>query len=69
MIFVTKVLHKLRFDKYLFSGRYSYEIKNITIVLHLIIFKCRIIEAGRVAAAQIVTVKPTGCGFDPHSRR
>ena len=22
-----------------------------------------------VAAARSVTVKPTGCGFDPHSRR
>ena len=28
-----------------------------------------IIEAGRGAAAQRVSVKPTGCGFDPHSRR
>ena len=28
-----------------------------------------IIEAGRGAAAQGVTAKPTGCGFDPHSRR
>ena len=27
------------------------------------------IEASRGAAAQGVTVKPTGCGFDPHSRR
>ena len=26
-------------------------------------------EATRGAAAQSVTVKPTGCGFDPHSRR
>ena len=26
-------------------------------------------EASRGAAAQSVTVKPTGCGFDPHSRR
>ena len=25
--------------------------------------------ASRGAAAQSVTVKPTGCGFDPHSRR
>ena len=25
-------------------------------------------EASRGAAAQSVTVKPTGCGFDPHSR-
>ena len=24
---------------------------------------------GRGAAARGVTVKPTGCGFDPHSRR
>ena len=27
------------------------------------------LEASRGAAAQRVTVKPTGCGFDPHSRR
>ena len=27
------------------------------------------IEAGRGAAARGVTTKPTGCGFDPHSRR
>ena len=27
------------------------------------------IEAIRGAGAQSVTVKPTGCGFDPHSRR
>ena len=26
-------------------------------------------EANRGAGAQSVTVKPTGCGFDPHSRR
>ena len=26
-------------------------------------------EASRGAAAGSVTVKPTGCGFDPHSRR
>ena len=28
-----------------------------------------IIEASRGAAPRGVTVKPTGCGFDPHSRR
>ena len=28
-----------------------------------------ITEASRGAAAQGVTVKPTGCGFDPHSKR
>ena len=28
-----------------------------------------ILEASRGAAARGVTVKPTGCGFDPHSRR
>ena len=27
------------------------------------------IEASRGAAARAVTVKPTGCGFNPHSRR
>ena len=26
-------------------------------------------EASRSAGAQSVTVKPTGCGFDPDSRR
>ena len=28
-----------------------------------------IIKASRGAAAQGVTAKPTGCGFEPHSRR
>ena len=28
-----------------------------------------LVEAGRGAAARGVTAKPTGCGFDPHSRR
>ena len=28
-----------------------------------------IFEARRGAGAQSVTVKPTGCGFDPHSKR
>ena len=27
------------------------------------------IEASRGAVAQSVTVNPTGCGLDPHSRR
>ena len=27
------------------------------------------IEARRGARAQSVTIKPTGCGFDPHSKR
>ena len=31
-------------------------------------FKNEEIEAGRGAAARGVTAKPTGCGFDPHSR-
>ena len=30
---------------------------------------CILIEASRGAAARGVTVKPTECGFDPHSRR
>ena len=29
----------------------------------------KIIEASRDAGAQSVTVKSTGCGFDPHSRK
>ena len=28
-----------------------------------------LVVAGRGAAARGATVKPTGCGFDPHSRR
>ena len=33
-------------------------------------FKAHInVEASRGAAARGVTVKPTGCGFDPHTRR
>ena len=35
----------------------------------ILIFFVRLVEAGCGAAAQSVTVKPTGCGFDPHSRR
>ena len=31
--------------------------------------KFKIQETSRPAAARGVTVKPTGCGFDPHSRR
>ena len=27
------------------------------------------LKAGRGAVARGVTAKPTGCGFDPHSRR
>ena len=32
-------------------------------------FNYSMIEAGRGAAARGVTAKPTGCGFDSHSRR
>ena len=32
-----------------------------------IILVCFSVEAGRGTAAQSVTVKPTGRGFDPHS--
>ena len=35
----------------------------------IIIRSSNAVEAGRGAAAQGVTAKPTGCGFDPHSRR
>ena len=43
-------------------------------VLYIIYFLSKIkrslrFEASRGAAAQSVTVKPTGCDFDPHSRR
>ena len=31
--------------------------------------KLKPLEASRDAVARSVTVKPTGCGFDPHSRR
>ena len=41
-----------------------YILENVNICKYLIKK-----EAGRGAAARGVTVKPTGCGFDPHSRR
>ena len=44
---------------------YSYFIDNV--VIHSSISNR--IEAGRGAAARGVTAKPTGCGFDSHSRR
>ena len=37
--------------------------------IYLNIIKKKVFEASRGAAAQIVVVKPTGCGFDPQSRR
>ena len=36
----------------------------IDLLIHLLI-----VEARRGAGVQSVTVKPTSCGFDPHSRR
>ena len=39
---------------------------NVSFVIKNDIF---FIEASRGAGAQSVTVKPTGCGFDPHARR
>ena len=43
-----------------------YAVLRISEINSMIIYK---IEASRGAAARGVTVKPTGCGFDPHSRR
>ena len=40
-------------------------------ILYLLapIYKLIVSEASRGAAIRGVIVKPTGCGFDPHSRR
>ena len=37
--------------------------------MHIITFLFKILNYQRGAAARSVTVTPTGCGFDPHSRR
>ena len=37
-------------------------------LLRYILFYIDTKEASRGAAARGVTAKPTGCGFDPHSR-
>ena len=42
---------------------------TIASVILIILYLIYQIEASRGAAAQSVTVKPTNCGFDPHSRR
>ena len=38
-------------------------------IIPIYIRNSNIYEATRGAAARSMTVKPTGCGFDPHSRR
>ena len=48
------------------QGLNKYKCFEINVI---IINKTFIWEASRGAAARGVTVKPTGCGFDPHSRR
>ena len=48
------------------STRYH---NNTTLSIRTIYKVSMRFEASRGAAAQSVTVKPTGCGFDPHSRR
>ena len=45
-----------------------YEEIEIRCVSYLVIIEY-VVEASRGATAQGVTVKPTGCGFDPLSRR
>ena len=48
------------------------EFELFLISFHLTIYRAAYIkttEAGRGAAARGVTAKPTGCGFDPYSRR
>ena len=42
---------------------------NILFFLFKTFSNLNIFEASRGVAAQNVTVKPTGCGFDPHLRR
>ena len=42
------------------------QVKYYSFILNYIVYRT---ETSRRAAARSVTVKPTGCGFDPHSRR
>ena len=44
----------------LFNINYAFNLYSKSFIL---------LEASRGAVAQSVTIKPTGCGFDPHSRR
>ena len=37
--------------------------------IYLLKYQVIYLEASRGAAVQSVTVKPTSCGFDPHSSR
>ena len=47
----------------------SDERRRKKVCLYLLIYVCVLCDASRGAGAQSVTVKSTGCGFDPHSRR
>ena len=58
---ITIVLHPLL--------RAPLERKKYNVPVYFIYFTLLYVEAGRGAAARGVTAKPTGCGFDPHSRR
>ena len=65
-------LHLFLFKLFIYVyTRYCMYIYAIIDFLNIKIIKrsCLSHEAIRGAAAQSVTVKPIGCGFDPHSRR
>ena len=65
-------LKKLYFSIYLKKDTAIYIAKNAYFDSIKCIKMNRILvvdEDSRGAAARSVTVKPTGCGFDPHSRR
>ena len=77
LFFITLICNILLFFFYIIVACirvfHCFELKNMIFDIHKIYIKLFIyymyIEAGRGAAARGVTAKPTGCGFDPHSRR
>ena len=52
---------------YALLSNYAGHLKEVYLVI--LYFSEADSEAGRGAAARGMTAKPTGCGFDPHSRR
>ena len=44
-------------------------VRYVFLIYNLTDFRKSLSEASGGAVARGVTVKPTGCGFDPHSRR
>ena len=58
---------KLHFNK--LSLSLSSAVATFLLLFIIILLYSIYIEASRGAEAQSMMIKPTGCGFDPHSRR